>query len=271
MAWVLLLASAAAVLLTGLFGTALILGGLTRWPAQIGPGFWIRLVAACGLTVASLALRSLRWVFLLRRAETRIPIRDAYIGYFAGLSLLLAPFLLGEIAVRALVLRARGHVPVATTVIVNLWERLLDLAALAVIAGMLGVALGGGGSRTTVLLVLAGALLIRPVRAVCLRLIVRIGTQAGRVFDRARAPSCDRLARTSTWLVALGHEHRCLDAAGNRVLGPGGCVGVRLRPPDGRACVRDCQPAWVVWCCRLAACWWRVPVCWTRSMRRVLT
>jgi len=203
MAWVLLLASAAAVLLTGLFGTALLLGGLTRWPAQVGPGFWIRLVAACGLTVASLALRSLRWVFLLRRAETRIPIRDAYIGYFAGLSLLLAPFLLGEIAVRALVLRVRGHVPVATTVIVNLWERLLDLAALAVIAGMLGVVLGGSASRTTGLLVLAAALLINPVRAGCLRLMVRIGTQAGQVFDRARAPSCDRLARTSTWLVAL--------------------------------------------------------------------
>ena len=203
MAWVLLLASAAAVLLTGLFGTALILGGLAGWPAQIGPGFWIRMLAASGLTVASLTLRSLRWVFLLRRAETRIPIRDAYIGYFAGLSLLLAPFLLGEIAVRALVLRARGRVPVATTVIVNLWERLLDLVSLALIAGTLGVALGGGGIRTTALLVLAGAALIRPVRALCLRLIVRIGTHAGRAFDRDRAPGCDRLARTSTWLMAL--------------------------------------------------------------------
>jgi ubiquinone/menaquinone biosynthesis C-methylase UbiE/uncharacterized membrane protein YbhN (UPF0104 family) len=203
MAWVLLLASAAAVLLTGLFGTAIILGGLAGWPAQIGPGFWIRMLAASGLTVASLALRSLRWVFLLRRAETRIPIRDAYIGYFAGLSLLLAPFLLGEIAVRALVLRARGRVPVATTVIVNLWERLLDLVSLALIAGTLGVALGGGGIRTTALLVLAGATLIRPVRALCLRLIVRIGTHAGRAFDRDRAPGCDRLARTSTWLMAL--------------------------------------------------------------------
>jgi ubiquinone/menaquinone biosynthesis C-methylase UbiE/uncharacterized membrane protein YbhN (UPF0104 family) len=203
MAWVLLLASAAAVFLTGLFGTALIFGSLTRWPAQIGPGFWIRLLAACGLTLASLALRSLRWVFLLRRAETRIPIRDAYIGYFAGLSLLLAPFLLGEIAVRALVLRARGHVPVATTVVVNLWERLLDLVALAAIAGMLGVAFDVGGIRTTALLILAGALLIRPVRALCLRAIVRIGTRAGRAFDRDGAPSYDRLARTPTWLVAL--------------------------------------------------------------------
>ena len=61
---------------------------------------------ACVLTVASLSLRSLRWIFLLRRAETRIPIRDAYIGYFAGLSLLFAPLLLGEIAVRACVHRA---------------------------------------------------------------------------------------------------------------------------------------------------------------------
>ncbi len=215
MAWVLLLASAAAVLLTGLVGTALILGGLTRWPAQIGPGFWIRLVAACGLTVASLALRSLRWVFLLRRAETRIPIRDAYIGYFAGLSLLLAPFLLGEIAVRALVLRARGHVPVATTVIVNLWERLLDLAALAVIAGMLGVALGGGGSRTTALLVLAAALLSHPVRALCLRLIVRIGTQAGQ---------CVR-SRSGTELRSSGADVNMAGGPRARASLPGRCRG----------------------------------------------
>jgi 2-polyprenyl-3-methyl-5-hydroxy-6-metoxy-1,4-benzoquinol methylase/uncharacterized membrane protein YbhN (UPF0104 family) len=202
MAWVLLLASAAAVLLTGLVGTALIFGSLTRSQAQIGPGFWIRLLAACGLTLASLGLRSLRWVFLLRRAETRIPIRDAYIGYFAGLSLLFAPFLLGEIAVRAFVLRARGRVPVTTTVVVNLWERLLDLVALAVIAGVLGVAFVGG-IRTTALLILAGALLIRPIRALCLGAIVRLGRRAGRAFDRDGVPSYDRLARTPTWLVAL--------------------------------------------------------------------
>ncbi len=141
-AWVLLLASAAAVLVTGLFGTVLVLSQLGGGPGAWSPAFWLRLVVAATLTIVSLMLRSLRWIFLLRRAHVRIPIRDAYIGYFAGLSLLLTPFLLGEIAVRALVHRARGRVPAATVVVVNLWERLLDLVALGVIAGILAIVLG---------------------------------------------------------------------------------------------------------------------------------
>jgi uncharacterized membrane protein YbhN (UPF0104 family) len=124
MAWVLLAASAAAILVVGLIATILILGNFTGSFGPIRPAFWASLVGACLLTLVSVTVRSLRWIFLLRRAGTRIPIRDAYIGYFAGLSLLLTPFLLGEIAVRAWVLRTRARVPVATTVVVNLWDRL---------------------------------------------------------------------------------------------------------------------------------------------------
>jgi len=139
MAWVLLLASAAAVLVIGAASTLLILGSLT--PAVAVPGlFWLSFAAACAATVVSVGIRSLRWVFLLRRASVRIPIRDAYIGYFSGLSLLFAPFLIGEIAIRAHVLRARGRVPISTVVVVNLWERALDLTALAAIAAAAGVA-----------------------------------------------------------------------------------------------------------------------------------
>jgi ubiquinone/menaquinone biosynthesis C-methylase UbiE/uncharacterized membrane protein YbhN (UPF0104 family) len=202
MAWVLLLAAAGAVLLTGVIGTALILGNPALWSIEIGPAFWLRLLAACGFTVASLALRSLRWVFLLRRAETRIPIRDAYIGYFAGLSLLLAPLLLGEIAVRALVQRARGEVPVATTVVVNLWERLLDLAALALLVGVLGVALGGG-AWAALAASLPAVLSVSAVRVWSLKAIVRVGTTAGRRFDRDYCPRAEPLARPSAWLAAL--------------------------------------------------------------------
>lgn len=202
MASVLLLASAAAVLLIGLAATGLILGNLTTWPARLGPGFWVRLLAASGLTVISLGLRSLRWVFLLRRAETRIPIRDAYIGYFAGLSLLFTPFLLGEIAVRAVVLRVRGRVPVATTVVVNLWERFLDLMALAAIGGALGLVFG---ARTWAvgLVLLPTALFIGPVRRLCLRTFVAAGRQAGRTWDEDRPHDFNRLARTPVWLAAL--------------------------------------------------------------------
>src|SRR5262245_57943961 len=142
MVWVLLAASAAAMLLVGLAATVLVLGASAEsW--QIGAAFWAAFLAAGALTVASLMVRSLRWIFLLRRAGTRIPIRDAYIGYFAGLSLLLTPVLMGEIAVRAAVLRTRGHVPVATTVLVNLWERFQDLMAIGLIAAGLNLMLNG--------------------------------------------------------------------------------------------------------------------------------
>ncbi len=134
-AWMLLLASASTALLTGLIGTALVLSPLMDFPNLVGPAFLGQVGIAAGLTIISLMLRSLRWAFLLCRAQVRIPIRNAYIGYFAGLSLLLTPFLLGEITVRAAVHRARGGVPIATTVVINLWERFLDLVALGLMTG----------------------------------------------------------------------------------------------------------------------------------------
>src|SRR4029077_9549263 len=133
-----LLAMAGAVIAVGIVATFLVFAQLGSTP--LAPrAFWLSLLGACALTVVILSIRSLRWIFLLRRADTRIPIRDAYIGYFAGLSLLFAPLLIGEIAVRATVQRARGGVPIATTMVVNIWERLLDVVALGVIAGGLGV------------------------------------------------------------------------------------------------------------------------------------
>src|SRR5215475_9135963 len=141
MVWVVLLAMSGAVVVVGIVATFLVFARLGSTP--LAPwSFWARLLGACALTVASLSLRSVRWIFLLRRAETRIPIRDAYIGYFAGLSLLFTPFLLGEIAVRAYVNRARGRVPVLTTAVVNVWERALDLVALGFIAGSAMLVLG---------------------------------------------------------------------------------------------------------------------------------
>ena len=93
-------AAAAAVLAVGIVATVLLLANLGGFPVPQGRGFWAALLGASVLTVASILLRGLRWVFLLRRAEVRIPLRDAYIGYFSGLTLLFAPLMAGEIAVR---------------------------------------------------------------------------------------------------------------------------------------------------------------------------
>jgi SAM-dependent methyltransferase/uncharacterized membrane protein YbhN (UPF0104 family) len=201
--WLLLLASAAGVLLAGIFGTVLILGQLGGSLASLPAGFWGRLLVAAILTIVSLMLRSLRWIFLLRRAQTRIPIRDAYIGYFSGLSLLLAPFLFGEIAVRAFVQRQRARVPVATTVIVNLWERFLDLTALGLLTGVLALALGRPHLWSAGLALIALVTVAAPIRRACLALAAWAARPASTLFDDGRRPEPQRLAEGKAWFAAM--------------------------------------------------------------------
>ncbi len=201
--WLLLLASAGGVLLTGLLGTLLVFGQVGGSIDSLPAVFWGRIAVASILTIASLMLRSLRWIFLLRRANTRIPIRDAYIGYFSGLSLLFAPFLFGEIAIRAVVQRRRGGVPVATTVLVNLWERFLDLMALGLMTGTLALVIGRQHLWSAGLLIIAAVSLIGPVRRACLAAAARIARPAARLFDDGREPDTQRLAEGKAWLAAL--------------------------------------------------------------------
>jgi ubiquinone/menaquinone biosynthesis C-methylase UbiE len=202
MAWVVLLASAGAVLIVGLLATGLVLGSLDVWPAP-PLGFWARFLAACSLTAVSLSLRSLRWIFLLRRSETRIPIRDAYIGYFSGFSLLIAPLLIGEIAVRALVLRARGRVPILTTTVVNIWERALDLVALVTLTVCIALASGNAGRWSYVAIAVIGASFVGPFRRLALLAIVVVGSRLTAVFEPAPPLRFDRLAGTWTWVTAF--------------------------------------------------------------------
>src|SRR5262245_14818416 len=203
MAWVLLAASAVAILVVGVVATLYILGDSGSL-ASIRPGFWAALVLGSALTVVSLTLRSLRWIFLLRRAGTRIPIRDAYIGYFAGLSLLLTPFLMRDIAIRAFVHRARARVPVATAVVVNLWDRVLDLMALAVIAGSFGILRGGSQRGVSIALLAMAAISLLPfVRQLLLKGVTTVASSLAARFDGGAISEVTGLASTANWLTAL--------------------------------------------------------------------
>lgn len=202
MVWVVLLAMSGAVLVVGIVATGLVFARLGSTP--LAPwSFWPRLLGACVLTVISLSLRSVRWIFLLRRAETRIPIRDAYIGYFAGLSLLFTPFLIGEIAVRAYINRARGGVPVLTTTVVNVWERALDLVALGFIAGgaMLFVGQRPAWAYLAVAALFASAVPL--LRRVALQTVVALTAPIARRFDASAVPPLDRLASGKAWWTGL--------------------------------------------------------------------
>lgn len=203
MAWVVLLAGAAAVLAVGLAATLILFANLDAYPELPDARFWRALLTGSVLTFVSISIRSLRWVFLLRRAETRIPIRDAYIGYFSGLSLLFAPLLAGEVAVRAYVNRVRGGVPVQTTIVVNLWERLLDLAALALVAAATGAAVGRLSPWSLGLAGCAVLSVVTPVRRLALRVVARVAWPVARLFDATPPPSFNRLAALRTWNAAL--------------------------------------------------------------------
>lgn len=202
MAWVLLLASTAAVLLAGIVATGLVFGTVGVWPAPPA-AFWIRLAGAGVLTIVSLAIRSLRWVFLLRRAEIRIPIRDAYIGYFSGFILLFAPLLLGEIAVRAIVLRRRGGVPIVTTAVVNVWERGLDLVALSLIGCMAAIAAGRDPGWIHVVGALAMLSLVPAVRRKALGIVLALVAPVARTFQASEPRGFGQLTGHQAWLTSL--------------------------------------------------------------------
>jgi len=203
-AWTLVVASALAVLVTGVLATLVVLTEHAADFPATSPRFWVALMSACLLTVASVNLRALRWIFLLRRAETRIPIRDAYVGYLAGFALLLAPFFLGEMAIRAWVLRRRGAVPTEVTVFVNLWERWLDFLALASIAGVLWAAFGRLPSAAVCL---GGVMLAASPagRALCHRLLIVGAQRLGRFGGGgpAETVSAPALAQPGPWTTAL--------------------------------------------------------------------
>lgn len=202
-AWVVILASALAVLVVGVLATVLVLADVDARAAASNPTFWLRLAGACILTLASVSIRGLRWVFLLRRAETRIPIRDAFAGYFAGLSLLFAPLLLGEIAVRATINRARGGVPFLTTAIVNVWERLMDAVALGIVAIAAATLMGEAGRWSLAATAIVGVSFVSPVRRAILNAVQMALAPFVRQFDPSAARPVDRLARTETWSMGV--------------------------------------------------------------------
>jgi ubiquinone/menaquinone biosynthesis C-methylase UbiE/uncharacterized membrane protein YbhN (UPF0104 family) len=203
-AWMLLVAAAVGVLLTGVAGTALIVSDIDRGAVAIPRAFWAALLASGLLTLASLMLRSLRWTFLLRRSQVRVPIRDADIGYFVGLSLLFVPLLVGEMAVRSFVQRSRAGVPIATTCAVNLWERALDVCAVATIASVAALATAPA-PWAMVSLVLVALSFSQALRSTALRAALRLAGRISRTFgeEAVQEQSISRLAGQRTWVVAL--------------------------------------------------------------------
>jgi ubiquinone/menaquinone biosynthesis C-methylase UbiE/uncharacterized membrane protein YbhN (UPF0104 family) len=118
-------------------------GGIATLYAMVRAHAWGSVPSAVALaatalvgasTVANLFLRFVRWHYLLRRLNLRlqtIPSLGAYVGSFAFLAV---PLYLGQLIARR---RLASGVPAhrrGDVVLVFLWERLLDVAALTLLA-----------------------------------------------------------------------------------------------------------------------------------------
>ncbi len=76
--------------------------------------------------------RFIRWQFLLRRADIRVPIRPNFSIYLASLAGIATPAYVGEI-IRSIFMRRKFNTPLRISVVVLTVERLLDVVALAFI------------------------------------------------------------------------------------------------------------------------------------------
>ncbi len=97
---------------------------------------WRQALIAMGLpalTAASLVIRFFRWHYLLRQAAVVVPIRPSLAIYVASLVGIATPANIGELS-RASLMRRRFNVPLSRTVYPWIIERLLDAAALSLLA-----------------------------------------------------------------------------------------------------------------------------------------
>jgi SAM-dependent methyltransferase/uncharacterized membrane protein YbhN (UPF0104 family) len=202
--FLILAASGVAAVVAGAVATAHLLWQVdVPWRA-IPRGHWVALGLALVLTLLSLGLRSLRWVFLLRRLQVYVPLRDSLVAYLAGLSLLVLPLLAGEALVRGMVARERRIAPAEPMVLVTYLGRAFDVLALVVIAAALS------GPRTLLAafaVVLLAAAALGPVRWAGLRAVRAVARFVARLVWR-EAPSVTdagarRLAGRASFLVAF--------------------------------------------------------------------
>lgn len=91
-----------------------------------------------GATLVSVAVRFLRWQYLLRRCGIRQPTRDSLRIYVASLGLAFVPLFAGEIGLRGYLVGAGDRDVERTAWTIALYERVCDLVALCLLAALLG-------------------------------------------------------------------------------------------------------------------------------------
>jgi uncharacterized protein (TIRG00374 family) len=115
---------------------------------------WRMLAIALGLVLGNYGLRFLRWQYLLRQLEVRVPAGTSALVFLSGFIMSVTPGKMGEVFKSLLLWEYRG-ISIARTASVVVAERLLDLVALVVLVSLGSTAFEHGRA-----VALAGGLLV---------------------------------------------------------------------------------------------------------------
>jgi len=85
------------------------------------------------LTFLGLLFRFWRWHYILRRAGIRLPTRLSMGIYLAGFSQTIVPLFIGEIALKAALVRRHSQAPLGRIIAAISYDRLLDFLTLAIL------------------------------------------------------------------------------------------------------------------------------------------
>ncbi|MEQ1757434.1 MAG: methyltransferase domain-containing protein [Vicinamibacterales bacterium] len=151
---------------TGVAITWLLLTTNADWRSVTGRIRPVPLVLLIGLTAVNILVRFVRWQYLLRRVDVRLPTRPSLAIYLASLAAIVTPAYIGE-TVRAVFAKRRFGVPPGRTLTVLIGERGLDVFTLALLTAVtatdgatLAIALA-----VVVVMLLLGGLAARLARA----------------------------------------------------------------------------------------------------------
>jgi glycosyltransferase 2 family protein len=174
--------------------------GVTVFEVRLHPEYLLPLAAMTGFNVA---MRFVRWHFLLRRVGVKIPARPSLFIYLASLAAIVTPAYVGEV-VRSVFVRRRFGTPMGRTMPVLIAERGLDVLTLAAIGTLTA------GNAIVLILMTGGAAALVGV----LWVVVRVGrgmpivgpTIAGLLAPRALMPAIGLSFVAwlpASWLVTL--------------------------------------------------------------------
>jgi uncharacterized membrane protein YbhN (UPF0104 family) len=138
----------AAIIVVAAVAALSITGDLRDVWDRIGTFAWWTFAVAIALSLANYAVRYLRWAMYLRFCAIDVPTSSRVGVFIAGLSLAITPGKVGEL-VKSYLLRELHGVPITRSAPVVIAERVTDLTALVVLAGI-GVAIYGIAVTATV-------------------------------------------------------------------------------------------------------------------------